>query len=341
MVRMKHIFGILFALLLLMPVCSCEDNNQNLDYISNAVYNEKLDSLTQAQIQILQRLNVLDKQIKKIDSVNVTSKDSIKLQRLNELEKQIKKIDSANVALNDSVKVLSSKIEPFKKSSNLRYAGVIVAFIVSFIAFVVFVLILLKRRTGIDKKRLVKMIFDESKFQTLHSDVEHLKLQQSQGSEPLKRVNSEFEFLKERVSSLETQTNVPCNQNNPTSSYARATPQNRYEKAQEKHPTPILKSYYVNGNGFSGSYFVTTTETKQEDSIIKINECSEGKGEFTIISIDQIRQLNGLNEIIAHEPLDISLQNAKTFKVIHNGKCEKANDGTWRVKDRVKIKINK
>lgn len=99
---------------------------------------------------------------------------------------------------------------------------------------------------------------------------------------------------------------------------------------------PISKHLYANSN--SEEYFTTVLETKQDTCVYVIDLESETTGEFEIISIDKIKQRNGWERIVKYSG-NCMLNEAKGFKTIQPGLCQKHSDGIWKVTRNLEIKI--
>lgn len=117
----------------------------------------------------------------------------------------------------------------------------------------------------------------------------------------------------------------------------RQMQQRKLEGSQTMSPV-ATKYLYAKIN--SDEYFVNVTESKQDTCVFLIELKSQTRGEFDIISLDKIKQRNGWEKIIKYTG-DCGISDAKSYKTIQRGRCEKMSDGTWKVVDKLEISINK
>lgn len=105
--------------------------------------------------------------------------------------------------------------------------------------------------------------------------------------------------------------------------------------------TPSKPAKHLYATMPSEIYFTQVAESKQDSSVFDIELSSDTMGTFTVISIDKLKQKNGLEKVVKHEG-NCTLPEATTFDVLSKGKCEKIPEkGYWQIIEPLKIKISK
>lgn len=85
------------------------------------------------------------------------------------------------------------------------------------------------------------------------------------------------------------------------------------------------------------SYFSELITSKNDNALFKA-WVSDTDGEFTILSLDAIRSIDGIESAVYKE--GVPIKDALYFKVIQNGKVKRNSKGNWNVVSPTKIKLS-
>ena len=101
----------------------------------------------------------------------------------------------------------------------------------------------------------------------------------------------------------------------------------------------IMRTGYAKVNDHE--YFTEIIESKQEGCVYVIKFISKDEGEFDIISLDKIRSVNDLKEVVDITPDSCLLSEAIDYKLIEKGRCKKVDEKLWEVTKKLTIKVFK
>ena len=99
-----------------------------------------------------------------------------------------------------------------------------------------------------------------------------------------------------------------------------------------------VKTGYAKVN--SNKYFVEIFSSKQEECIYTIKFTSKEEGEFDILSLEKIKSINGLKDVVDLTPDSCLLEEATNYKVVEKGRCKKT-EGVWEVTKKLVIRVSK
>lgn len=85
------------------------------------------------------------------------------------------------------------------------------------------------------------------------------------------------------------------------------------------------------------SYFSELITSKNDNALFKA-WVSDTDGEFTILSLDAIRSIDGIENAVYKE--GVPIKEALYFKVIQKGKVKRNSKGNWDVVSPTKIKLS-
>ena len=103
-------------------------------------------------------------------------------------------------------------------------------------------------------------------------------------------------------------------------------------------PTQPLRKGYAKSN--SSKYFSEIIPSNQEGCIYEITFKSETEAEFSIISLQKMKQSNAWREIVEIVG-NCNLEDAKSFSVKDKGVCEKVDGKMWLIKKNLVIELRK
>ena len=105
------------------------------------------------------------------------------------------------------------------------------------------------------------------------------------------------------------------------------------------HEPDMIKIGYAKVN--SKQFFVDILSSKQEDCVYIIKFISKELGEFDIISLDKIKSINGIKDVVELTSDSCQLEEATNYNVIEKGRCKKADEKVWEVTKKLTIKVFK
>lgn len=113
-------------------------------------------------------------------------------------------------------------------------------------------------------------------------------------------------------------------------------------KEVTKEETEPNKNIEETKEGYFGmlignSYFSELITSKNDNALFKA-WVSDTDGEFTILSLDAIRSIDGIENAVYKE--GVPIKDALYFKVIQNGKVKRNSKGNWNVVSPTKIKLS-
>ena len=98
----------------------------------------------------------------------------------------------------------------------------------------------------------------------------------------------------------------------------------------------------------SYSHSSTASYVAHEPDMIKIGYAkvnskfiSKELGEFDIISLDKIKSINGIKDVVELTSDSCQLEEATNYNVIEKGRCKKADEKVWEVTKKLTIKVFK
>lgn len=102
--------------------------------------------------------------------------------------------------------------------------------------------------------------------------------------------------------------------------------------------TQPLRKGYAKSN--SSKYFSEIIPSNQEGCIYEVTFKSDTKAEFSIVSLQKMKQSNAWREIVEIVG-NCNLEDAKSFSVKDYGVCEKVDDKMWSIKKNLVIELKK
>lgn len=107
------------------------------------------------------------------------------------------------------------------------------------------------------------------------------------------------------------------------------------ETEPDKNIEETKEGYF--GMLIGNSYFSELITSKNDNALFKA-WVSDTDGEFTILSLDAIRSIDGIENAVYKE--GVPIKDALYFKVIQNGKVKRNSKGNWNVVSPTKIKLS-
>lgn len=107
------------------------------------------------------------------------------------------------------------------------------------------------------------------------------------------------------------------------------------ETEPDKNIEDTKEGYF--GMLIGNSYFSELITSKNDNALFKA-WVSDTDGEFTILSLDAIRSIDGIENAVYKE--GVPIKDALYFKVIQNGKVKRNSKGNWNVVSPTKIKLS-
>ena len=113
-------------------------------------------------------------------------------------------------------------------------------------------------------------------------------------------------------------------------------------KEVTKEETEPNKNIEETKEGYFGmlignSYFSEIITSKNDNALFKA-WVSDTDGEFTILSLDAIRSIDGIENAVSKE--GVPIKDALYFKVIQKGKVKRNSKGNWSIVSPTKIKLS-
>ena len=107
------------------------------------------------------------------------------------------------------------------------------------------------------------------------------------------------------------------------------------ETEPDKNIEETKEGYF--GMLIGNSYFSEIITSKNDNALFKA-WVSDTDGEFTILSLDAIRSIDGIENAVSKE--GVPIKDALYFKVIQKGKVKRNSKGNWNVVSPTKIKLS-
>ncbi len=115
---------------------------------------------------------------------------------------------------------------------------------------------------------------------------------------------------------------------------AKVQPDN---KGTQKAVPPV---YYF---GITNSkYFFNIYDSKNDNAFFKVSfdDESKKKGDFELLSINQLKSIDGIGEAVDIDYNDLEMKNARDFETLEKGHVEKnGNDNSWMISSPTKIRL--
>ena len=230
------------------------------------------------------------------------------------------KVDTLSQKLsqeNEELKTRTTKLESAKNIwSYMAFASLVIAIIALILSLV-------------NLSKLKKVDKDRNKVADLAKEVELLELYFKQN------VNKSFKELKAKVQELEkrpSEAKANVVQDKPKTAATNG----------QKQPPQVPKPEYPKvgyAKNDRDMYFTTIYDSNQEGCVFKIAFTGPNAGEFDIISLEKIQSRNDWQQKV--ECQGCSIKEARDFRVEEKGLCEKADESTWKVTRKLKIKLLK
>ena len=248
----------------------------------------------------------------------------------------VNKVDTLAVALNQAQKENSELREKIENIQSPRSTWAWMS--IGAIALSIVALLLTLFRRGLNEHEVRAVVGDHldssQRIKDLIFNVNSLKNEAQRNSRNMSSNSANLS------SSIENRLQILENTLQEVVSYLNSqktilTPQQTshgYSNSQQERTSEVLRAGYANIN--TGKYFTKILDSNQETCVFSIKFKNEGKGEFTIISLDKIKSRNGWQEVVEYTG---SIEDATSFKEVDKGICEKVDDCTWEVTKPLRI----
>lgn len=224
---------------------------------------------------------------------------------------------------NDKIEEIQKQLDAIKKPNSIWNILIIVSFIIGVIALVLAICIM---KNSSDLNSIKNLIFCSKEFKHLKNKVEDLcevnRSGISTSYKDLEAFNARLHSLEQYLSSMKRSAAVVA------VSPVKTSPE------QKPSTRNVLYAKDV-----SNGYIMGVTESQQDSSIFKITLETPNKGNFDIVSLQEIQQCNGLEEILEYVGSgNLKLSEAKGYDPVKPGACQKVG-GYWKVTEKLKIRI--
>ena len=121
----------------------------------------------------------------------------------------------------------------------------------------------------------------------------------------------------------------------------------QYTQGNQSTTSQITKQGYAQmpKHGYAqmhtGKYLVDIVESNKESCVYSLTFTSEESAEFDIISLEKIKTINDLRDVLDLAPGSCLLNEASFHTVERKGKCKRIDDNTWEVIQKLLIKVYK
>ena len=323
---MKKILLIVFSAVIVMSISSCntkgerQKNDDNSDITKIEAISDSLKRFLKEQDSLSQGLVV--------------------------------KIDTIALALNNTktqIETLKSEINEIKSPGKTVLIMAFVSFLLGATSIVLIIILFSKKvgkreiidvirgyiddpRTNLSK-RFVKIEFDIKNIKNNQSNIDAARQEPPIRNNGDNAVNTrlQVELEKQRKAFYGYEQRVETN-----TDYCKSQ---ETIKIVDKIEQPFKKSAYALIH--TGKYLVNIVETKQESCVYSLNFISDESAEFDIISLEKIKTINDLKDVIDIAQGSCLLEQATNYVVIEKGKCKKFDDNTWEVVNKLVIKVSK
>ncbi len=114
---------------------------------------------------------------------------------------------------------------------------------------------------------------------------------------------------------------------------------NQSTQGNQSMKSQMIKHGYAQMH--TGKYLVDIVESKQESCVYSLTFTSENTAEFDIISLEKIKTINDLRDVLDLAPGSCLLNEASFHTVERKGECRKIDDNTWEVTKKLVIKVSR
>lgn len=256
----------------------------------------------------------------------------------------ISMIDTLTTELNSSkneIEQLQSEIVELKSPGRLLAILVFLSLTISFVAIILSIIRTNNKVERWEVKDMTRPIVKEH--------VKDLEYRMNRAENNIKEIGKDSStskttsvdsFTDKRVSDLELRLNR-IERNNNNTVLSKPFPFNTHSSADSRaaQEPEKMKIGYAKVN--SNKYFVEIYDSKQEDCVYIIKFISKEEGEFDIISLDKIKSINGLKEVVELTQDSCLLEEATNYIVMDKGRCRKADETVWEVTKKLIIKVTK
>ena len=253
----------------------------------------------------------------------------------------ISKIDMLTTELNASkeeMEQLQSEIKELKSPGRILFIIAFLSLLLSFIAIAISIFKIGKKADRWEVKDSLRSVKDQ---------VRNLEYRMTRAESIVKEIGKESStakatssnsFADRRFMDFELRlSKIEKNQSGETSNPPSYNPPSMETKvAQEPE---VMKIGYAKVN--SSKYFVEIFNSKQEDCVYTIKFTSKDEGEFDIISLDKIKSINGIKDVVELASNSCLLEEASTYIVVEKGRCKRADETVWEVTKKLLIKVTR
>ncbi len=316
--NMKSYYLVLFLLCFIcMTFASC--NTRSNESTSNK---ETTDSIDKDSPQLT------------VDKLGITDADTRTL--MNQVELLSKKINQSE----KTIEKLQSQISEIGVPDGITFYISLIALLLSIIALIISYI---SSKTKNEHTDISKEIEDKLRYYVTYTELQQrlrdlnnkaagVKVSQDIPDVIFSKIND----YENRIFRIETQLRDLSDLNNSNRNINESESTLKYSKTNAN--LERKKICYANMN--NENLFLIFFDTRQDSSVYKIEYDNGGVGTFDLISLEKIKSRNGVNDVVEYQG-DCTLEEANSYTPIEFGKCEKMDENTWKVVNKLKIKISK
>lgn len=255
----------------------------------------------------------------------------------------ISKIDTLTTELNSSkneIEQLQSMIIELKSPGRLLIFFVSLSLTISLVALILSIIRTNKKVNKWEVKDMTKQIAREQvkdlEYRMNRAENNIIEIGKASSTSKTTSIDG---FIDKRLQDLELRLNRVERSNNVTTSKPFSYNNHSSVETIAIQEPEVMKTGYAKVN--SNKYFVEIYSSKQEDCVYIIKFTSKEEGEFDIISLDKIKSINGLKDVVELTQDSCLLEEATNYSVIEKGRCKKADESVWEVTKKLIIKVTK
>lgn len=240
------------------------------------------------------------------------------------LANKLSVLKSENAQLKEAVSNLES---PKSVWNYLTMAALMLAIIA-----LIFSIVNARKRLKSDRvKQLCREYLGEStRFSDLKEKVDKLENVCGKGATGKAKPSDEQNGLEKRVGKLESVVKQVVDYINKNHAAQKTT--------SSPHPTGSLqKTGYAKAE--KDVFFTTIYDSCHEGCVYEIKFSDDSHGKFSIISLDKIKSRNDWQMMV--ECSGVSIKEATGFNIVEMGQCKRIDATTWKVTNKLKIKLQK
>lgn len=276
------------------------------------------------------------------DSVkkHLMEQDSLSKQLVLAVDSITTKLDAAN----NNIEELQASIKELRTPGQIF---IYIALFALFLSIIAIIVTITKTKNKVNKWEVIdeikKFLNDKNtnlyrQLTRMEDDIKNLK-KESQSSKSSTRNEPYTQRSNSQFANDKIQAEIKERRSSNNSGNDESVISNQSTQGNQSMKSQMIKHGYAQMH--TGKYLVDIVESKQESCVYSLTFTGENSAEFDIISLEKIKTINDLRDVIDLAPGSCLLNEASFHTVERKGECRKFDDNTWEVTKKLVIKVSR